>query len=121
MVAFPKTSVRQLVLNQPGNRSSAPESSIVAVLVIQDMLKQDRAPIWSDIRSTGRRGHEVDTDDMEMPVAIRHIVSAIIIPAPGMEDDKSTADVMTACDLKGKGPGHVWAPIMHPKALLRGH
>jgi hypothetical protein len=29
--------------------------------------------------------------------------------------------VMTACDLKGKGPGHVWAPIMHPKALLRGH
>jgi hypothetical protein len=121
MMAAAEAGVSKLVLDQPGNRSATPEASIVAVLVIPDMLEHDRATIRPNIRPTRRGRHEVDSDDMEMPVAIRHIVRAIIIPAPGMEDDESSADVMTTCDLKGKDPGHVWAPIMHPKALLRGH
>jgi hypothetical protein len=58
---------------------------------------------------------------MEMPVAIRDKLWAVIILSPGVEDNGACEHTMAFADLIGQGRGLLEGPAMDPETHLARH
>ena len=105
----------QLILNQPSYCRSTSQAPEVLVLIITDMLEDNRAAIRCKVRATRVGRNEMQPYDMEVPVSIGGVFE-IFIPSPRVEDDDPAADSVSSTDFIDHCQSLLRAPAMNPES-----